>query len=78
MPKFIRIRQVSTIPSHQKVTFMIGRQSQMQGITTGIGGHYLVPDVRLHDLNNGRLNGQKWKVADKGQPLCTALWHVTA
>ena len=38
---------------------MIGSQRQVKRITTGIGRHYLVLDVRLHDLGNSRLNGQQ-------------------
>ena len=52
---------------------MIGRQRQVQCVTAGVGGHHLVPDVRLHDLGNGRLNGQESQVMNEGQPLLTSL-----
>ena len=52
---------------------MKGRQRQVQCITTGIGGHHLVPDVRLHDLGNSRLDGQERQAMNKGQPLRAAL-----
>ena len=56
---------------------MKGRQRQVQCITTGIGGHHLVPDVRLHDLGNSRLDGQERQAMNKGQPLRAALWYVS-
>ena len=45
-------------------------------ITSRIGGHHLVPDVHLHDLDDGRLNGQERQVTNEGQPLCTALQYA--
>ena len=55
---------------------MKGCQCQVQRITTRIGGHHLVPDVRLHDLADGRLNGHQRQVMNEDLPLRTALRYI--
>ena len=48
---------------------MKGCQRQVQCITTGIGGHHLVPDICLYDLGNSRFHGQERHAVNKGQPF---------
>ena len=48
-----RGRQIASNPH------VIRRKRQVQCVTTGISRHYLVPDISLDDLGDGRLDRQE-------------------
>ena len=59
MGKFIGIGQIPDISGQEKVTFMVGRQGQVESIAGRITGHHHALDIGLDNLNDHRLNRDK-------------------
>ncbi len=51
MGKFVGIGQITDIPGQEKVTRMVGRQGQVEGIPSGITGHDHALDIGLNHGN---------------------------
>jgi len=59
MGKFVGIGKISDIPGQEKVTLMVGRQGQVEGIAGRITGHDHALDIGLDNLNDHRLHRDK-------------------
>ena len=53
MAKFVRIGDVTAIPSHQEVTTVERSHSKVQSITTWIIRHDMMQNVRINHFGDG-------------------------
>jgi hypothetical protein len=59
MGELVGIRQVLAIPRGEKVAAVVRRQRKVQRITNWVARHHSAANVRLHDLEDRRLDGHK-------------------
>src|SRR5262249_41990434 len=62
-----------TIPCEQKITFVKRGNGQMQCITSRIGRHHFMPNVRLNNLSDLRFDRQEWQLVEQGNSHCASF-----
>jgi len=67
---------MATVPGHQEIALVMGRQCQVEGITGWIRWHHLMLEVNLDDFLNCWFKGQNGQLTDQSQPFLTPLWRA--
>jgi hypothetical protein len=59
MGELVGVRQVLAIPRGEKVAAVVRRQCKVQSIANRVPRHHSPGNVRLYDLKDSRLDGEK-------------------
>jgi len=78
LPELIRIRQVLTVPSYEKITSVIGRKRQMQSVTERISRHHFMRQIRFDDLEDGVFQFEHFQVVQHRHRIAASREITTA